>query len=372
MEAKRFFIEEKLKINPVGIASPRDFKVREERECNPRLLLTESNLSLYCLNFERRRALFVETPSEVDLNLAPFLYQAQYENAIRLIEIPFETLHLLAEEVDVDPGCVTFIYSIARCGSTLVSQAFGAVEGVESLSEPDVCTQMLSEWGVDHLAGVEQASLMRSCVLFQCAPGKAKGSTAFAIKFRSQIIEMGPLLHSLFLEAKVVFLYRKVEPWARSMFRMMGKDDPEQPVYLEPLRNLFGKSFRELENREFASPLEILSLRRRATMEKSLEMTRLGIPQFIIRYEELMSSPKEAFAEMFEFCGLNGRNIENIEAILKKDSQAGSLLSRDNPEANATRLSSEHLRKLHRLIAEISSEKEIDRALSGSFVPTTI
>ena len=369
MEAKRYTIEEKLKVNPVGVASPRDFRVREEEEVDARRLLNSPNVSLYCLDFERRRALFVETPSGVDLNEAPFLYQAQYENAVGLIEISFETFHLLAEEVDVDPACIIFIYSIARCGSTLVSQAFGAVEGVESLSEPDVCTQMLCEWGVDHLEGVEKANLVRSSILFQCAPSRAKGATAFAIKFRSQIIEMGPLLHSLFPEAKVVFLYRKVEPWARSMFRMMGRDDPELPISLEPLRNVFGKSFRGTVDKAFATPLEILSLRRRATMEQSLKMTRLGIPQFIIRYEELMSSPQEAFAEMFEFCDLTGRNIENMDSILKKDSQAGSLLSRDNPEANTTRLTSEHMRKLHQLIAEISSEKEIDRLIPGSFTP---
>src|SRR5436190_10016493 len=135
MEARVLVIEEKLRTAEIGIVGPADFRVRDGGAADPRIVLQQPNLSLYCVDFENRQALFAETPPERDLSRAPFLYQAQYEAARRLIQIPFETLHRLAAEVVIDPARLILIYSVGRCGSTLVSHAFNEVEGVESLSE---------------------------------------------------------------------------------------------------------------------------------------------------------------------------------------------------------------------------------------------
>src|SRR5437773_7971171 len=163
MEARALIIEEKLRTFPIGVVGSTDFRVRDGGTTDPRIVLQQPNLTLYCLDFENRQALFVETPSDCDLSRAPFLYQAQYDAARRLIQIPYETLHRLAAEVVLDPSRLILIYSVGRCGSTLVSHAFNEVEGVESLSEPDVFTQMLGHWGAKDLDSAEQAELLRSC-----------------------------------------------------------------------------------------------------------------------------------------------------------------------------------------------------------------
>src|SRR5262249_54676909 len=215
MEARALIIEEKLREHDVVVVSPADFRVRDGRAIDPRLLLQQPNLPLYCLDFDRRQALFVETAPDCDLSRAPFLYQAQYDAARRLVRVPYETLHRLASEVRIDPSRLILIYSVGRCGSTLVSRAFNEVAAVDRVSEPDVFTQMLGYWGARDLAGAEQAELLKSCTLLQCAPGRIRGASAWALKFRSMVMEMGDLFYSVFPEAKLVFLYRNALPWAR-------------------------------------------------------------------------------------------------------------------------------------------------------------
>src|SRR5205807_9559763 len=137
-EARALVIEGKLRTSPVSVASPHDFRVRDGGRTDPRVVLQQPNLSLYCLDFDHRQALFAETLPECDLSRAPFLYQAQYEAARRLIEVPSDILQCLAAEVAIDPSRLILIYSVGRCGSTLVSRAFSEVVGVDSISEPDV------------------------------------------------------------------------------------------------------------------------------------------------------------------------------------------------------------------------------------------
>lgn len=368
MPARTLIIEEKVKPN-LGAVRPSDFRVRDGAEIDPRIVLRDPNLTLYCLDFENRQALFVETPPECDLNRAPFLYAAQYENARRLVQVPFAALHDLAAEVALDPARLILIYSVGRCGSTLVSAAYNEVEGVESLSEPDVFTQMHGTWGADHLDGDEKARLVKSCTLLQCAPGQVKGATAWALKFRSMVTEMWPLFTAAFPQAKVVFLYRQAESWARSFWRLMGGSDPLEPRSLAVLHELFGRLTPRLEARETASALEILAYLWLSPMEKCLEMQRCGIPLFIARYEELTHTPREVLTQMFAYSGFAANAVGNLDAVLAQDSQAGSSLSRENLGEASTRLTPEHLEVLRRIIRESTPELTADTILPGTYFP---
>jgi hypothetical protein len=368
MEAKALIIEEKHREFDVGVVSPADFRVRDGGAIDPRSLLQQPNLTLYCLDFDNRQALFVETPPECDLSRAPFLYQAQYDAARRLVRIPYETLHRLASEVRIDPSRLILIYSVGRCGSTLVSRAFNEVEGVDSISEPDVFTQMLGYWGARDLAGAEKAELLKSCTLIQCAPGRSKGATAWALKFRSMVMEMGDLFYSVFPEAKLIFLYRNAIPWVRSFLRLMRVSDPVALVPLAGLRQRFGRVFPRLESRETATFLELLACMWLSVMEKCLEMRRV-IPMFIARYEELNAAPREVLAEMFAYCGFSANAVGNLDAVLEEDSQAGSPLSRASVGEAPVQLSREHMDEFCRLIREFSPEWTVDTILPGTYFP---
>jgi hypothetical protein len=371
MKARILLIEEKLRVRNIGMVRPTDFRTRDDGAVDPGIVLQVPNISLYCLDFENRQALFVETPSECDISDAPFLYAAQNEAARRLIQVPFAALHRLADEIAIDPARLILIYSTGRCGSTLVSRAFQAIPGVDSLSEPDVFTQMLGTWGPDDLDGDEQAALLRSCTLMQCAPGRTRGATAWALKFRSEVTALGPLFYSIFPEAKVVFLYRHAAPWVRSYLRLRG-GDPLMPVSVDRARAGFGRIHARLEPKETVTALEFLAQMWISPMKMCLEMQRRGIPMFIARYEELNAAPREVLAQMFAHCGLSIDAARNLDVVLERDSQEGTALSRTSVGEGSVPVAQQHLDELRRLIREGSTELTADTIIPGTYFPASI
>ena len=370
MNARTLVIEEKLRDAGVGrTVRPSDFRLRDNGAIDPRIVLQNPNLTLYCLDFESREALFLETPPDCDLTRVPFLYAAQYESALRAVSVPFTLLDRLAEEVVIDPARLILIYSIGRCGSTLVSRAYAEAANVESLSEPDVFTQLLGVWGYEGLDSKEKTDVVRNCTLLQCAPGKIKGANAWVFKFRSMVTEMWPLFYGAFPEARVVFLYRGNEPWARSFHRMMGSPDPSEPSPMAMLRYFFGRLTPRLEQLESASALEIMASMWLSVMEACLAMKRAGLPLFIVRYEELNAAPLDVLARMFAHSGLGADAVGNLSAVLAQDSQAGTQLSRDSLAEGGSRLTAEHLAELRRLIRAGSSVLTADTEVPGTYFP---
>jgi hypothetical protein len=367
-EARTLIIEEKVKTN-LGAVRRSDFRLRDGEAIDPGIVLQDPNLSLYCLDIENRQALFVETPPDCDLSSAPFFYQAQYQAALRLVQVPYDTLHRLAADIVMDPSRLILIYSVGRCGSTLVSQAFNEIEGVDSISEPDVFTQMLGEWGPGSLDDVEKAQLLKSCTLLQCVPGQIRGAKAWALKFRSMVTQMGPLFHSVFPEAKAIFFYRHAEPWARSFLRVLQVADPAKAIPMANIRALFGHAIPQADSRETASYLELLSWMWVSAMETCLEMQRSGITLFVARYEELKASPRDVLTQMFAYCGLEGNAVNNLDGVLERDSQEGSSLSRAVGTDAPIPVTREHMEKLCQLIREGSQRLSADTILPNTYYP---
>ncbi len=368
MVAETLIIEERNRDSAVAASRSSDFTLRPAGEIDARIVLQYPNVSLYCLDFEKRCGLFVETPPGLDLTRVPFLYAAQYAEATRVIRVPFDTMHELAAEVPFDGSRLILIYSIGRCGSTLLSAAFTAVDGVESLSEPDVSQQMLGTWGTENLAGDEKIQLLKTCTVLQCMPGRNKGATAWAMKFRSQVTEMWPLFYAAFPEAKAVFLYRHPEPWAQSFYRLSGGDPTAQNELIES-RSLFGRQTARLETRDTVSTLEMMAYWWLSGMESAVAMQNHGVPLFPLRYEELTRTPKETLTALFAFCGLAGNVVGDLDAVLARDSQAGTVFSRDNPNRESTPLNTEHLKELRRLIRETSPDLTADTILPETYFP---
>ncbi|HSH78164.1 MAG TPA: hypothetical protein VLA19_06495 [Herpetosiphonaceae bacterium] len=87
MGAQRLSIEAKRRENPIALVRLDDFEYREGGNVDPKIVVGQPTVSLYCLDHDSRRAIFVETPPDVDLSQAPFYYQAQYEAAILILPI---------------------------------------------------------------------------------------------------------------------------------------------------------------------------------------------------------------------------------------------------------------------------------------------
>ncbi len=376
MDARILTIEGKLRPSPTALASLNDFAHREGEPISPCIVLEQPNISLYCLDHENRRGIFVETAPHVDLSAAPFYYQAQYEAAQRLIAVPYDLLHELASEVRIDPRQIVLIYSTGRCGSTLVSRAFSQADSVVSFSEPDVFTQILTLREPDGSTNAEVGKLVHSCTKVMCASGAQGGASAWALKFRSFVIELGDLFYRNFPEAKVIFLYRNAEAWARSSARAFHLFDPQMALILPLLQQAFIRlvplvAEYTAKNTATISPMELLTCMWVSVMERCLELQRQGVPMFAARYEELQTAPRETLAAMFGYCGVSASTSEAIESVLQRDSQEGSSLSRASAQESSSELTQQHLMEMHQLMREYSPTLTPDFIVPNTFRPAS-
>ncbi len=375
MDARLLTIESKVREHPVAPVSPDDFQYREGEPVDPRVVLERPTLSLYCLDHANRRAIFVETPPEVDLSAAPFLYQTQYEAAQQLIAVPYDTLLALARDAHVDPGSIILIYSTGRCGSTLVSHAFNQAEGVASLSEPDVYTQIQALREPDGTNDAEIGDLVRSCTQVLCAASaRSGGSTAWALKFRSWGIELGDLFYRNFPEARVIFLYRHAEAWARSFARLTRMFEPGAEPPPPALLERFGRLV-PLVRRYMAThstqipPIEYVACMWVSVMERCLDLQRQGVPMFAARYEDLKAAPHAVLDAMFAYCGVAASSREALDRVLAQDSQAGTPMSQASVQQSGGRLPDDQVVELNRLVREYSPALTPDVIVPHTFLP---
>jgi hypothetical protein len=96
MTARILTIKERHLQTPGQLASLADFTCVDGDEVDPRVVLDNLNLSLYCFDDATRQAIFVELPSGVDLTKSPFVYKTQGEEAERLIAVSYDTFLRLA------------------------------------------------------------------------------------------------------------------------------------------------------------------------------------------------------------------------------------------------------------------------------------
>jgi hypothetical protein len=320
--------------DPFTVADPADFELREGPEVDPQIVLTNPLISLYCLDHANRRALFVETAPGVDLSQSPFLYQAQYENTLRLIGVPYETLNELTREISLDDRKIILVYSVGRTGSTLLGASLNAVEGIVGLSEPDVFTQLvaLREW--DGSNDAEISALMESCMKVLCKPTEQTPNPAgWVIKFRSFVIELGDLLYKHFPDTRNIFLYRHAEPWLNSMLRAFGDagEDLGFRAWAQGwLSTLVPPIARHVQA---GGPLLTLSsmcsMVWLSVLERYTDLRSSGMPGLAIRYEDMKAAPHQTLQRIFEHCGLPMTSMDAVYQVLERDSQAGSAISQE-------------------------------------------
>ncbi len=300
-----------------------NFVLRETGEIDARIVVESPNVSLYCLDDENRRALFVETP-QVDPVQAPFFYMAQYQHAQRVIAVPYDEMHRLA--ADIPYRNLIMIYSVGRCGSTLISQALNAAEGVQSLSEPDVYTHINMLRFVDASRDEEYTHLLDSSTRLL-----ARHAPVTAIKFRSGGIHMVDLMRRVCPDAKNLFLYRNANTWAQSMNSAFTADVPpalDDPIFLQFLMSLepLAGAFIQRQGRP-PTVIESYALLWLSVMDSYLKQYRQGTPFYTIRYEDIKAYPQRVLTAVFDYLELNPAAIAAAYAVFSRDSQEGTRLS---------------------------------------------
>lgn len=221
MQAAVFEIEEKIKNCDMDMARFADFRCGPAASMDARRILEDRQITLYCLDDKNRLAVFLETPPDVELTGKAFYNQAQYRHARRLFSVPYELLHELAREKGNAFQNLVLVFSVGRCGSTLLSRAMNRLDSVTCLDEPDVYMDLTVLRPRDGSRDAELGQLIESCTRLLYRPAGTQIHT-LALKFRSFSIELADLFYKAFPSAKILFLYRNAETWARSNARAIA------------------------------------------------------------------------------------------------------------------------------------------------------
>jgi hypothetical protein len=315
----------RVRADPTQVVSLDDFRLREtdadEDLCA--IVAERPNVVPYCLDHANRRMIFAEIPPQIDLSKAPFYYQAQYEHATRLIALPYDSVHKIAARLPAGFGALIFIYSVGRCGSTLVSKLWGRLEDTYSISEPDVFAGINLLQGDGRLTDRETLELLGSTVrlLYREAAPRRR----LVIKFRAQCIGLAPFIHALCPAATFLFLYRNAIDCIDSYMRVFGAI----PLPEREFRQAFWYTQTQPDKykalRWLGRPLLVWLV----CAHSYLQLRERGVPFAALKYEDLVRSSRETVARMFAHCGATDAPVELACAAMNEDSQAGTPLARN-------------------------------------------
>lgn len=371
MEAHELTIRAKHKTHLFNIVTANDFQTETGRAVDPRIVLEQPNVSLYCLDHANRCALFVETPPEADLIRAPFYFIAQYEAAQRLIAVPYTTLHALAGEAQIDPQRIILFYSTGRCGSTLLSHVLNQTPGVLSFSEPDVFTQMVLLRSTGQSDDAELISLLGDSLIMMATQAQRQGFGHWVFKFRSYVLSLGDLLYRAVPEAKILFLYRNARTWARSFSRAFGSPDSGLGERLERdgFRYIIPSIDAHLRTHGHNITWnEYLAHMWVSTVQDIRSLQQGGAPLACARFEDLQTAPKAVIQGLLAQCGLPMPDADQLARVLAEDSQAGTAGAQDRGEP-ARRLSEAELDDLDRVIQRFDPTLASDTILPQTVRP---
>jgi hypothetical protein len=322
-------IRQRRKASPVTVASLDDFSVIPNGHADPDLLVRDPTISLYCLDDAGKRAIFVETPAGVDITAHPFLYQAQYEHAQRLVAVSYATLVAVAAALPAARVPLVLIYSPGRSGSTLLSKAFQEVGAVASLSEPDVYTQIVALREQDRSRDAELTDLLAAATKLLFKPSITGQAILWVAKFRGFAIEVADLLQAAFLDARSIFLYRDLRTWTRSMLRSAPGviDTGTVAGIFAPYAPLLAAAVRERGPQSLAL-VEVTTLMWLSAVHWYVDLCRQGMVMHALRYDDMVANPRTTLATVFRYTGLGTAAVDAAVRAFDRDSQEGSVMSR--------------------------------------------
>jgi hypothetical protein len=328
MQAKVCQVDGRRRTNSTRLVSRDDFVLRD-LECQPdddlyASVSSNANIAPYCLDHEARHMIFAETSPEADASMAPFYYQGQFEAATRLIAAPYDLAHQLAMRASARFEELVLLYSVGRCGSTLVSKLWQRLQDTYSVSEPDVFTDISKLRDGRQLDDGEALQLLGTAVRLVYKPRRA--CTRFVLKFRARCIDTAELMHWLFPAAKLLFIYRNAFDCIDSYVRVFGDEPVDEPTLRRafPLANGVGADSWYRLGR-LGGPLVGWA----DGIRRYLVMRERGLPFVAVRYEDLVKDPQRSIAQLLRHCGAPALPVGRISEVMAGDSQSGTKVARN-------------------------------------------
>ncbi len=340
-------------------ASAHDFTTGNESDAQLNVVLENPNLSLYCLDHDRREAVFVELPEAAELGVAPFIYMAQYEHAKRLLSVPYVEFFKLARELS-EMNNFVMIYMTGRSGSTLLSKAMNRAAGAVSLSEPDAPVGLVQVQRARAAEPHELSALFDASVRFLFRRANGSMPQTCVLKLRSEALQLSTVIDRAYPQTRSLFLYRDAVGWVGSFYRIMVRLGDTDNITRERLIEWFdlgygldAKTYLGLldADQKFVSPIEFLALWWIAVVDMHLDAVARGLHAPAFKYQDVTQDSDRFLAAAMAHSGFSNEDIQRARGAYVMDSQAGSPFAQAEDNERHLRLTSEQTRTVRDLVA---------------------
>jgi hypothetical protein len=134
--------------------------------------------------------------------------------------------------------------------------------------------------------------------------------------------------------ARNLFLYRNLVPFIRSWVRAFTPDidslsTEERRGLIEYVARKLPLFSEELRNRTDITAVEVFGYAWLSTTHRYIRLREDGIRILPVRYEDLNADPVREFKKMFRYVGPPIDRVQSVLPAFDRDSQAGSVLSRE-------------------------------------------
>lgn len=342
--ATAYTVKERRRSRSSKILTVQDFGLERSGTVDAVELLINPRISLCTLDDTKRVAVFAELPEHTDPALQPFFHHAQYEHAVRLFMLDYESLHALAAEVTSRPSKLVFIHNIGRCGSTLIHNLLNRVDGARSLSEPDAISMVQSVRAGRATRDAELTDLLRSSVGVLFKPHSGPAPDVGVVKLRSQCLDILELIYQAFPQATHLFFYRSAHGWITSLQSRRVRFGPTEDFSLSSATNWFERHYNHaIDFTDFgltALPDPITSVQQLTIswlimMDQYLRCEQPNGKIPAVRYEELNASRQTVVSALLSYVGLPLDGIREALAAFNQDSQIGTRMARADAETGA-------------------------------------
>jgi hypothetical protein len=339
MYAILYNILERHRDSDVEFSSIKQFTLDEGQSVSAQIIIDERIWHPYCLERDKRRVIFLELSPEIDLSNEAFIYQRQFSDAQRLLAVPYDLLPEISKQVELSQKLL-FIFSIGRCGSTLLNQILNQVEGTYCLSEPDVISDVSLSRNKQEYSDADYKLIIESCTRLQAYALRQDNVAIIGIKYRSLASDLMDLFYECFPDAHYIFMYRNAINWVASFYSFYRRLDTPKVFSGAELIEYYGSENDTLITLDMIS--RYIDLAREEifleefivclllhTLDKYLQAFENKIPLYALHYEDFVVQKEQGITELLNYLGIANSQLENALKGFQEDSQRGTSLAQD-------------------------------------------
>ena len=318
-----------------------DFVLTHDRFESPQYVLRD-DVSLYVIT--KTHAIFLQARSDWPnpFFTEDFYQTEQYDSASKVIYMPLQCFHKLAESMEDDGTKMIFLQNTSRCGSSLLNNIFKATGRCVCFNEPHCYSSVCYLVNTRQLwRGDAAKKVYRSVIRVLCKPygGLSEKVIAYVIKPSATCSGSMELMQELFPDSYHFFIYRDPSVVAVSLrrvgqalisFRLLY-ELPNFPRVLAFWLRLSG--YPDGWARDYTCAVHPdLEFGYRAALSSIsyyLKTVDNGVNIRGIRYSHLVKNKDRMVSQIFQACGLSQELVNKATDAMKIDSHKFSPVSRE-------------------------------------------